>query len=624
MDYVNWMKTWLTARLAWMDYEIDAAYGRRPPAINLNGAPADRGGHAEVGDVVTIGKIGDGAIYYTFDGNDPRERGGIIAPTAFDYTADPPAPLSGAEQFKARIRYSTGHWSAMNEATFAVGPVAENLRITELMYHPQDIGNPNDVNAEFVELKNVGIEAINLNLVRFTDGIDFTFPDVNLAPGAHILVVRDRNIFTAKYGSGFNTAGQYSGRLSNAGERITLQDAIGKTVLDFRFKDGWYHITDGNDFSLNIIDPANSDVNGWEHSEYWQPASIPGGTPCADDNGHVAAPGDIVINEVMTHADTAPGDWIELHNTTGTSIDISGWFLSDSDDDFRKYEVGPSKSIAPHGYVIFTQNDHFGNLGDAGCHVPFALSEHGETVYLSSGSGGKLIGGFCTKEDFKAAERDVTFGRYVKSPAAANDVDFVALEYPTYESINADPCVGPVVISEIMYHPATASELSGYAEYIELHNVTDRTVLLYDPCHPENTWQLTDETGGIEFYFPPDANIPPLGYLLAVKNKVAFSDEFAAAGGVQIFEWIEGRLSNSGEKIQISKPGSPEPDFVPYIRVDRVNYSDGRHPENFAELGYDPWPASPDGGGDALHRVVSGNYGNDVANWLAAGPTPGE
>ncbi|GAJ24160.1 unnamed protein product, partial [marine sediment metagenome] len=29
------------------------------------------------------------------------------------------------------------------------------------------------------------------------------------------------------------------------------------------------------------------------------------------------------------------------------------------------------------------------------------------------------------------------------------------------------------------------------------------------------------------------------------------------------------------------KPGDPEPDFIPYIRVDRVNYSDGSHPENF-------------------------------------------
>jgi len=75
----------------------------------------------------------------------------------------------------------------------------------------------------------------------------------------------------------------------------------------------------------------------------------------------------------------------------------------------------------------------------------------------------------------------------------------------------------------------------------------------------------------------------------------------------------------------IQSPGTPEPGgFVPYIRVDRVNYSDGSHGENFRELGYnDPWPTSPDGTGQALHRVVDGNYGNDVANWQATSPIPG-
>jgi hypothetical protein len=62
---------------------------------------------------------------------------------------------------------------------------------------------------------------------------------------------------------------------------------------------------------------------------------------------------------------------------------------------------------------------------------------------------------------------------------------------------------------------------------------------------------------------------------------------------------------------------------VPYIRVDRVNYSDGSHGENFRELGYnDPWPTAPDGTGHSLHRVIDGNYGNDVANWTTAAPTP--
>ncbi|MHC4456616.1 MAG: hypothetical protein ACYS0I_05900, partial [Planctomycetota bacterium] len=83
-------------------------------------------------------------------------------------------------------------------------------------------------------------------------------------------------------------------------------------------------------------------------------------------------------------------------------------------------------------------------------------------------------------------------------------------------------------------------------------------------------------------------------------------------------------LSNAGEKIQLSKPGEPEPDgTVPYIRVDRVNYSDGRHHEDFHELGYDPWPTTPDGNGASLQRIDPCEYGNDVNNWLAAESSPG-
>jgi hypothetical protein len=164
-----------------------------------------------------------------------------------------------------------------------------------------------------------------------------------------------------------------------------------------------------------------------------------------------------------------------------------------------------------------------------------------------------------------------------------------------------------------MYHPAG----NNYAEYVEIKNISGTTVPLDD-------WLLTDETGGIEYYIPSGTSLGAGQYLLLAKNEVALNEEFSPAA-VTILEWLEGRLSNAGEKIQISKPGTPEPTgFVPYIRVDRINYSDGSHGGNFRELNYnDPWPTSPDGTGQALERITDGYYGNDVANWTATVPTPG-
>ena len=59
-----------------------------------------------------------------------------------------------------------------------------------------------------------------------------------------------------------------------------------------------------------------------------------------------------------------------------------------------------------------------------------------------------------------------------------------------------------------------------------------------------------------------------------------------------------------------------------YIRIDRVNYSDGSHPGD-APGDIDLWPTEPDGGGMSLTRDVPGNYGNDPNNWVPAMPSPG-
>ncbi|MHC4753240.1 MAG: lamin tail domain-containing protein, partial [Planctomycetota bacterium] len=144
-----------------------------------------------------------------------------------------PITLTKSTHVKARI-LSGNTWSALNEAIFAIGPVADNLRITEIMYHPQNLADPNDPNdpnEEYIELKNIGAETINLNLVSFTNGIDFTFPSLELAAGQYCVLVQDRSAFEARYGTAINIAGQYSGRLNNGGEGIRLEDAIGGTIL---------------------------------------------------------------------------------------------------------------------------------------------------------------------------------------------------------------------------------------------------------------------------------------------------------------------------------------------------------------------------------------------------------
>jgi hypothetical protein len=171
----------------------------------------------------------------------------------------------------------------LSEAVFAVGPVAEHLRITEIMYHPRETGEPEDPNAEYIELRNIGLETLALNFVEFTDGIRFTFGATRLEPGGYVLVVKDLLAFESRYGPGHEVAGQYAGSLDNGGERIRLADAAGQVIHDFRYADSWYPTTDGRGYSLTLRDPVGADATKWGSAALWRPSRQIGGSPGTDD-----------------------------------------------------------------------------------------------------------------------------------------------------------------------------------------------------------------------------------------------------------------------------------------------------------------------------------------------------
>jgi len=356
----------------------------------------------------------------------------------------------------------------------------------------------------------------------------------------------------------------------------------------------------------DISDP----MGRWSRKSSWRASVYRNGTPGADDSGILPNPGAVVINEVMAHSNDGP-DWIELYNTTAKSINIGGWFLSD-------YRIADGTIIYADDYLVFYQDTDFNNLSDPGCLVPFALSENGEEACLSSRlDPNGMLTGYREVEDFGASATNVSFGRYFKS--STGNYNFVAMDYNTPDSNNAYPRVGPVVINEIMYNPPTGNQNE---EYIELYNITAAPYTLYR-LDKLLSWKFTD---GIDYTFSdsPPVTILPNSYLVLVKDKAAFTARYVSVpGDVQVVEGYEGRLSNAGERLQIGMPGDIDEEGTRYyIRIDRVTYSDGSHPED-CPGGVDYWPVEADGLGKSLSRKTATDYGNDVANWEAATPSPG-
>jgi hypothetical protein len=115
--------------------------------------------------------------------------------------------------------------------------------------------------------------------------------------------------------------------------------------------------------------------------------------------------------------------------------------------------------------------------------------------------------------------------------------------------------------------------------------------------------------------------IPAGGSLFVVRHPDAFSWRYPHVQAEMILGPYAGNLGNAGERIELSMPGDVDNDGEGYyIRIDRVNYSDGSHPENCPNS-VDLWPTGPDGSGESLIRKSLYDYGNDPENWLGASPT---
>ncbi len=409
-------------------------------------------------------------------------------------------------------------------------------------------------------------------------------------------------------------------RLSNSGESLGIYAGVNQPIDTYSFGNPGPGISQGR-----LPDGSNTVV------------SFPA-TQSPGDANYLPLT-NLVINEVLSHTDPPFDDAIELRNVSGASVNIGGWWLSDQKRSLKKHRIPDGTVIAAGGFKVFYE--HQFNPDPNNSSISFSLdSAKGDQVYLSQGvgaGGANVLTGYRATVSFGAASNSVAFGRYTNS---VGDVHFVAMSARTFGFdnpettnewhsgmglANAYPRVGPIVFTEIMYHPA---DLAGGAdnttnEFLELHNPNATDVPLYHPEFPTNRWRLRD---GVDFDFAPGTVITAGSYLLVVSFDpvndpvalAAFRATYNLGVNVPIVGPFSGKLDNGGETVELYMPDRPEgpgdanPGYVPYILVERVKYDDVL-----------PWPALADGTGLSLQRLNNNLYGNDPNNWQADSPTPG-
>ena len=525
--------------------------------------------------------------------------------------------------------------------------------------------NLNDEDFEFLELRNVADHWLNLAGAGFTEGLDFTCGNLDVPPGGFVVIGRNAAALNLRYGEGLTVAGEWWGALDNGGERLTWVNESGAVLASFAYGTGgrWPGRPDG---SGSTLEPADNGLPP-DDPRAWRASSEYGGSPGAVGAG---PDNRLRINEVLTHTDPPMRDTIELFNPSSGAIDVGGWLLSDSSARLDKFRIPAGTTLTAGGFLLFDETDFNPAIGTAiqgysgsdplvvtspahglqtgdrisilgyGGHPaynaawtvtrldadrfsvpvryldnhptkgswvpgePFALSSWGEDVWLVEVDAEGQPVRFVDHREFGAAENGRSFGVHVTLDGVER---FTALEQTTFGEANAGPLISPVVVSEILYHPA-----AGGAEFIEVHNTAATGVPLFDPDHPANTWRIE----GAGFSFPPGVTLAP-GETIVVSgtDPAAFAAGRSLPAGVRVFGPTGAPLDNSGERLSLQRPDAPDGDAVAYITVDSVRY------ENIA-----PWPASTDGAGPSLERLDLAAFADMPVNWQAStanGGTPG-
>lgn len=469
-----------------------------------------------------------------------------------------------------------------------------------------------DIHQGFIAIAGAG--NIDLSGLRLEDskGVIFEFnPGQFLAADGRLVLVRNEAAFVARYGQHTAIiAGEYLRQFSNSGEQLRLVDSNGRVIHDFAYDSGgsWSGRADGKGSSLEIKG-INQGLD-YNDSDSWASSEVYLGTPGSE---RVEITTGVIINEVITHTDLPNEDQIELYNSGETWVDVSGWYLSDSNNNYFKYRIANGTVIASGDFLVLSASD-FDKVDPSDPNNPaaesFGLSAaHGDDLWLtSSGSDIRFIDHVQFGAAFNIALADGTsLGRLVGDHTTER---LVHLDLATMGDVNSSHRVSDVVISEVMYHPADDND---QLEYIELFNQSDGAIDI-------SQWRLDN---AVEFTFEAGTIIEAYRTLLVVPFDLsdtvalaAFNAAYSIPTNAVMIGGYSGKLGDGGDRVQLERPDSPpleEPTFTPYILQDEVNYNDS-----------DGWPADADGLGQSLTRVVGRNYGNAAGSWVAGTPSPGK
>ncbi len=261
-------------------------------------------------------------------------------------------------------------------------PLGNTLCISEV----QSTGN------DWVELYNYGTAPVSLQGWYLSDDPDtpgkYGLPALTLQPQEYLVVGTE----TSPLPFGLSAAGDtlvLSAPNGTPAQTVDIPAAVSglsygckdETVFPATF--GWYAVpTPGaaNSEGMLLGDTATANAYGIRINEYMSRN-----------------------RSVLYDRDGDYGDWIELYNFSDNTVDLSGYALTDTEDDRARWTFPQGTTVKAGGYlVVFCSGK---NRTDGELHTDFRLGEGDDHVALYTADGT-----FCSGISCRDREQNISYG----------------------------------------------------------------------------------------------------------------------------------------------------------------------------------------------------------------------
>ena len=410
---------------------------------------------------------------------------------------------------------------------------------------------------DWIELCNPTDEAVDVSGFGF--GLDsaaavWTIPSGTVIPakGYALVFCAGRAGDSGRVGEVYATF-----RLSKkGGEELTLLASSGKTIDALKTETldrgkTMYRVKEGSSFEIGG-DPTPLFPNTEEGRANYLASLYVDGDP-------------IKISEIapknhigLTDSFGETSDWIELHNTSDTEVNLKGYKLSDSAEEPYAWSF-PDVTVESGGYIYVFCSGRDVEKGDE-IHSDFVLSSKSGTVVLARPDGGIVdhveYSGVETNESYADDENGNFTATPWQTPGFANTVD----GYEKYAETLKMP--SGLIINEVMVGNEKYCAHNGgrYYDWIELYNASDADIDLSE-------YTLSKELSDLGAFTLPQRTLRPGEYALVMCS----GDETLSTSS---YIHANFKIDNDGEELFLSKNDTVV-DSVYFSNI-RAGYSFGR------------------------------------------------